>query len=314
MSETGTAGRPTRRVRPWIAALLSLLAPGLGHFYARRTRRAFVWIGVWVVVYAGVHVSLLLLEERGWLLGLPALLIAALAHLVDAFLSANAHRSVEPSSPVRLLGYVAVYAVGLGLQLTAGQLLPIRSFYIPSESMLPTLEVGDRIFVRMYSPLCPAPSLSRGDIVLIRVRSEFEVRRVVGVQGDRVRLDGGGLVINGERATGPVQGTIERVSVRGDRIANDWAEERLGAAEPWVVYARAPLGWGPDYDGEVPEGHVFTLGDNRANSNDDRMNRPTAVEAVAGRALRVPFSLAHESFAFPWRDLRVRPGASCASS
>jgi signal peptidase I len=317
MSEATTAERPRRRVRPWIAALLSLPAPGLGHFYAGRDRRALAWILAFAAFFAAVNLSLLVFEDSAWLAIPSGLLLLAILHAVDAFSTTSARRFVDRNSPLRLLGYLAVYMVGIGIQFVAGQALPVRSFHIPSGSMVPTLEVGDRVLVRMFSPLCPAPAFQRGDIVLVNGRGamegSFQIRRVVGLGGDEVRIDVDGLIVNGERATGAIERTLETINYRGDRVSYDIAEERIGSVGQWTVHADTPSDWGQPYDGIVPDGHIFTLGDNRANSNDDRRNGPTPIDAVAGRALRIPFSLAPDRNVW-WRDLRVNDEPSCATS
>jgi signal peptidase I len=204
---------------------------------------------------------------------------------------------------------IAFYAAAVGIVS-----LGYRTFYIPSTSMLPTLLVGDRMAVQMRSPTC-AIAVSPGDIVLTvgPEGGEHSVRRVVGLAGDHVRIDGEGLEVNGVRVTGPVLETLE-LRNRFDRLVIlDVAEERLAGSKPWRVYAHSPGDWGQAYDGVVPEGHVFALGDNRANAADDRYNGPTPVDAVVGKPVRVTFTLAEGEDFWQWRDLRVRDAPSCAA-
>ena len=106
---------------------------------------------------------------------------------------------------------------------------------IPSESMVPTLNVGDRLFVtRIYNP----EKLKRGDIVVFHSdeKNEDMIKRLIGLPGDKVVIKDGIVTVNGE--------TLK--------------ENYIGTAD--------------NYSGEfeVPEGKYFFLGDNRKWSKDSR--------------------------------------------
>ena len=130
----------------------------------------------------------------------------------------------------------------------------VKSFWIPSESMVPTLEVGDRIFVNRFIYRFFEPE--RGDIVVFdSLETDDElIKRVVAVPGDRVRVRNGILRVNG-----------------------DFPEE------PYAVPVVFPDGsdFGPT---RVPEGEVFVMGDNRANSRDSRFFGPVPMENIEGEA------------------------------
>jgi signal peptidase I len=130
----------------------------------------------------------------------------------------------------------------------------VKSFWIPSESMVPTLEVGDRIFVNKFIYRFFEPE--RGDIVVFdSLETDDElIKRVVAVPGDRVRVRNGKLRVNG-----------------------DFPDE------PYAVPMVFPDGsfFGPT---KVPEGEVFVMGDNRPNSHDSRFFGPVPIENIEGEA------------------------------
>jgi len=169
-------------------------------------------------------------------------------------------------------------------------------FRIPSESMLPTLEQGDFIFVNKFVYGLRLPVLNtkvvdigepeRGDVVVFRLPSDPSInyiKRVVGLPGDTVHYDKERkqLTINGEQVPIEVVGPAE--SEPGKVLA----EERLGAHEHLVLLARAYESAGGTY--RVPEGHYFMMGDNRDNSRDSRFPEVDFVPEhhLVGRAERI---------------------------
>ena len=164
--------------------------------------------------------------------------------------------------------------------------LVVRSFLaepfrIPSESMLPTLEVGDFIVVNKFSygvrlPVVHTEVLDlgepdRGDVVVFRYPRDPSVnyiKRVVGLPGDQIAYYNRRVFVNGK----PVP--IERVGPYRPPGARPGAEplirfrERLGD----TTHAMLLDPGGNSLEGEfvVPEGRYFVLGDNRDHSNDSR--------------------------------------------
>ncbi|WP_246126256.1 signal peptidase I [Nesterenkonia populi] len=172
----------------------------------------------------------------------------------------------------------------------------LRAFYIPSESMEPALEVDDRIVVNL---LAPGPmDLDRGDVVVFEdtrqwwgpdqapetnpaqdamifiglmpdTSSHYVVKRIVGLGGDTVECcdEQGRILVNGE----PID-------------------------EPYISPGRSPSD--SEFSVEVPEDHVWLLGDNRGASADSRahVHEPDAgavpVDDVIGRHMSTvwPFS------------------------
>ena len=130
----------------------------------------------------------------------------------------------------------------------------LEAFRIPSESMVPTLEVGDRVFVNKFIYRFAEPE--RGDIVVfedVEGGEDYLIKRVVAVAGDRVRVVNGVLKVNRETQDEPYLN-------RGIPDDSFFGPTRLS------------------------EGEVFVMGDNRANSADSRVFGPLPVENIEGEA------------------------------
>jgi len=181
-----------------------------------------------------------------------------------------------------------VYAVLIALFIRT---VAYEPFNIPSGSMIPTLLVGDYLFVSKFSygysyhslPLSPrifsgrlfAEAPQRGDIAVFKLPSDNDtdyIKRVIGLPGDRIMVRQGRLYING---------TV----VPRDRVEN-YIDESTGATVPQFVETlpngrkhrilevggdAAPLDNTQEYI--VPAGHYFMMGDNRDNSADSRVLR-----------------------------------------
>lgn len=130
----------------------------------------------------------------------------------------------------------------------------VEAFWIPSASMVPTLKYGDRVLVNKFIYRFTEPE--RGDIIVFKsVQGDDQdlIKRVVGVPGDEIKVRGGRLFVNGEPQREP--------------YVNEKFPDRSFYA-PTIV----------------PKGHVFAMGDNRANSQDSRVFGPVPKENIEGEA------------------------------
>jgi signal peptidase I len=200
---------------------------------------------------------------------------------------------------------VREYAESIGVAVAIALLLRafvVEAFQIPSGSMIPTLEVGDHIFVSKFSYGIGIPFTDkklvtfgmpkRGDIIVFKFPldpSTDYIKRVVGLPGDKVELRKNEVFINGR--------PMERYQVKGpcsyddngfERRCERWIENLEGRSH--LVFQNATDG-STDYGPlKVPEGNVFVMGDNRDNSNDSRGWGTVRQELIKGRALIVWWS------------------------
>ncbi|HEV2732632.1 MAG TPA: signal peptidase I [Terriglobales bacterium] len=126
---------------------------------------------------------------------------------------------------------------------------------VEGTSMMPSLDDQERIFVNKF--VYRLESIQRGDIVVFRYPrdpSKSFIKRVIGLAGDRIRIEAGQVFVNGE-------------PLEEDYVPRTYADER---SYPEQV---------------VPDNSYFVLGDHRTMSNDSRDFGPVAVSYIYGKAV-----------------------------
>jgi signal peptidase I len=155
----------------------------------------------------------------------------------------------------------------------------VQSFYIPSGSMLPTLQVGDRIIVDKLS--YDLHAVHRGDIVVF-ARPPLEdqeyadlVKRVIGLPGETISSKDGSVYINGKKLNEPWLPPAEQNQT--GPLAGDDPHPQFNLPGPV----------------HIPAGEYFVMGDNRTDSEDSRFFGPIPKSLIVGRAVAVIWPLGH---------------------
>lgn len=195
-------------------------------------------------------------------------------------------------------------------------------FKIPSGSMYPTLYVGDYLFVSKYTYGYSKHSLplslplfegriwesapERGEVVVFKFpqdnKTDF-IKRVIGLPGDKIKLENGRLFINGEK-------------VAREEVEDFVLRDEIGNAERYRQYVETlpngvkhnilEISDNERYDNmkelEVPQGSYFVMGDNRDRSDDSRVNVGfVPAENLVGKARFLFFSHNQEDAWYkPW--------------
>jgi len=185
---------------------------------------------------------------------------------------------------IRTVVYAVILALGV-------RTFAYEPFNIPSGSMIPTLLIGDYLFVSKYSygysryslPFSPpiisgrimASQPERGDVVVFKLPRDNEtdyIKRLIGLPGDRIQVRGGILHINGKPVGRELVATEEIPDYRdlGPRLKQ--YIETLPNGRTHAIWEESDglyLDNTPEY--LVPPGHYFFMGDNRDNSQDSRV-------------------------------------------
>jgi len=240
-----------------LAAFLSHLLPGAGHFLLKRSVKGWVLLLLFLGLLACIF-PLRLEAKPGMLISLAFALIALSIYSVcDAgYGETHAAKKISQWWLALLLPFALICgAVHVNW---STRVAGFQMYEIPSQSMQNAIMVGDHIVVdrRYYEKHAP----SRGDIAILMTRDgQYTIKRIIALGGETIAGHDGKVLLNG-------------------KLLN----------EPYVVDS----GWMPPELSEfgpltIPAGKMFVMGDNRAVSLDSRSPEmgPIAVASLRGKAI-----------------------------
>ncbi len=211
--------------------------------------------------------------------------------------------------------------------------LVVRSFIfepfrIPSQSMMPTLWVGDFILVSKFSYGIRLPVLNteifntgrpeRGDVAVFRYPGDPKInyiKRVIGIPGDKIVYTNKELTVNGLQVPQTYLGRYTGQG-SGEQMNNAlFKNEDLTGIKHKILIREESTDYVTQYNSDlaknyridftVPEGQYYVMGDNRDNSNDSRYWGTVPVDHLVGQAFFIWFSW-DSGHAFFWNRIGTR--------
>lgn len=277
----------------FFAFIISIFLPGLGQLYNGSPNKASWFFMVFFCAsVVTVAVAALYLPPQ-WTA--PVLLAATFVSLLvwvygilEATFDARSKKNYQPHSwqggGVYLLVFAVLVLVAMPLATQYVKDKLVEAYRIPSSSMEPTLVAGDYIFAdKRYN--CPGcrHEVQRGDVVVFTFpnnRNINYIKRVIGLPGERVQIQGERVIINGTVISQPgqQQDGLNVVAESDEKSGNRWVVI-------WKQQGNARKRRNFDY--RVPPGQVFVLGDNRNASNDSRFFNGIPLADINGRARQI---------------------------
>lgn len=300
LPHTQTAKQQPRRA--WLAGLLSLLLPGLGQLYNGDMNKA-AWFTLAFVILSTVILSAAsLLLPPQWTIDALVLVVMAIGilWLVSIATAINDARHKQASMKQAWQGWGSYLLVFISISML---ILPaitqhirthyVESFRVPSNSMEPNVIAGDMLFAdkRYNCPGCQG-KVQRGDVAIFHYpndRSQYYIKRIIGLPGDRIQIDGHNVMVNNQSLAVSRQ-QKQGLWVVGERTSN----------KEWVTIWRKNKNALLNIDLIVPNGEVFVLGDNRANSNDSRFFGTIPLHDVVAKARQIWLSYNRKLGGLQW--------------
>ena len=215
----------------------------------------------------------------------------------------------KPSGTLEMIR-TAVYAVGIAL---AVRTVAYEPFNIPSGSMIPTLLVGDYLFVSkssygysryslplglpLFSGRIFASQPERGDVAVFKLPADNKtdyIKRIIGLPGDRINVKKGVLTINGVPVKRERTEDYLMREAGGNMVRRQQYVETLPNGRTSTIIEVSDNEMADNFSGDiVPPGHYFAMGNNRDNSSDSRFSHVGFIPAdnLVGRAEFIFFSI-----------------------
>jgi signal peptidase I len=257
---------------PWLAVFLNSFPIPIGHFYLGKISKGLLLIFINVLTLTPLFVLTLvdvtdrvLVVKQNWL---SALILSIFTSLIwSYFMAVQTYRDSPQNRRISTNG-IERFLLAFTVMMPTFVILPclyksiVEARYIPSGSMLPTVQINDRLIIDKLSYQFSNPQ--RGDIIVFNATKELEkqelkgtfINRVIGLPGDRVEVKASKVYINDK--------------VLSEKYLNEAPKYN------WKSNELTP-------DGIIPENHYVVLADNRNNSYDSHYWGFVPKEKIIGR-------------------------------
>lgn len=283
-----TTDKAVKPRRWWLAGLLSLITPGLGQIYNGQIYKAMIFFfGPLLFIPPAIYILLYSFTRAILILGLSVIFLYRIAIAVDAIVVARRIRATYRAHKFnRWYIYIAVLALALGVNSLVSRFIKssyVQAFKLPSESMQPTVLVGDHVLVDKRAS---ALDLQRGNLIVFRYPKDPTkdfMKRVVAVAGDKVEIRDKVLLINDKPQNEPYALHSEANIIPKERDPRD--------------------NFGPII---VPVQSYFVLSDNRDRGMDSRFYGVINKTLIRGRLLGIYWSWDRTNRAVRWKRIGLQ--------
>jgi signal peptidase I len=261
----------TKKRKPMLSALLSIVCPGLGQMYNGQLLKGIIIYLISFSLFFLIFLTGFQVKFYG-LIFILALSISGLLFIMgDALIIALKKKEIALRPYNRWYFYVLFVILGFAISeipdiaLKAPPFSGIKAYKFPSGSMIPTLLVGDHIIVNSYSD-----GIKRGDIIVFRYptdpRKSF-IKRVIAIEKDVIEGKNKKIFVNDKEIPEPYILRSNNII----RTIRDDTRDNFG-----------PL--------NLPRNKVFVMGDNRDQSYDSRYWGFVDMRDTKGKALYIYWS------------------------
>jgi signal peptidase I len=286
--ETQNTVNTAHQRRPWIAALLSLVMPGLGHVYCGDIESGIVLM------------SIVTGFSAGWLVGIvhpntpflsfsvgvgSILLLALIIAVIDSCRRAlrTRHDYVLKDYNRCALYMCLLWIAGAG---SIGYAVFVKktmfeAFRVPVNTMAPTIMAGDRMIVSKLAYRNKDPQ--RGDVVILKNPANLRktnVKRIVALGNETIELKQGQLIINGQPLARERIESKTIICAKPVAGSTYWESNGNARYPIFIPEQTESLDFGPV---TVPPHHCFLLADARNPHNDSRSYGTVSLGAILGK-------------------------------
>lgn len=287
-----------RKRLAWLAVVLSIVMPGVGHVYCGKLTRGLAF-GLLYGLAIPVVLGVLAYASSASTVVFRFLMIAATFGVVIAAAldASRLARRTRPDYQPGAYNHAAVYVlIGLMIQgSSVGYALHVRSslfeaFRVPAASEYPNIVPDDRILANKTAYRKADPEV--GDVVLFRPPTEswriHYIKRIVALGGETVEIKDGVLYVNDKplprRQIGSRSTQIRGQDGSAQTLSGEVFAETNGSETYKIFLTTAPPKTAKDFPKTtVPPHHCFVLGDNRNYSLDSRHFGPIPYAAIEAR-------------------------------
>lgn len=269
--------------KPFAALLLSLF-PGLGQIYNGQLTKGLIFILIDLLFPVLFGLTGVLLNMSGLMIMLVVAIVFVIYRMADGYIVAKRLKDYELKAINKWYVYllIALTLIGIRVFLDAPTSTGIQTFKIPTPSMVPTLQPGDRVVAQLNA--YKETKIEYGDIVVFNSpKGGIWTFRVIGLPLDSIEIIDGGVSVNGQMSEikegKEYQSDDQEVIEFEEELENKKKIKTLRFKNNSFPDARTMT------KKLIPENEYFLMGDSRDNALDSRFIGTIKKEDILGRVI-----------------------------